>query len=293
MSKLTPEDVVDYLEDTHNYGGNWWSLCPFHPDTSPSFHVTESGYRCWSTSCGVHGSLEKLYHHLSGNLVKREKVYNPAAWIWKGWAERFGSIQNIAKLAHRELINHPENGKYLKDRKIDSQIEKGMFGYLDGYYLFPIKDEYLEVKGIVARASPTIQTKRNRYSVSPNCPVKLYIPDWRKVLKSESLYVPFGTIDAWTLEMAGYSAVTGISGQELNPANLDRFRVPMYNVSDKGEENKGMELQPKLGWRMNCLWIDWNQVDGCKDLNEIHVKFGIEKVIELIELAKRRYTYDK
>lgn len=286
---LTLDDVAEYLEEFHRYSGYGMCLCIFHDDHSPSLLVTDNGYKC--KSCGEKGSLAKLYEKVSGRIVIREKTkYNPAQSIWYKWAEKFGSIQNTAKIAHQELLHNPSLGHYLKQRKIDSQIKNGKIGYLDGFYTFPIKDEYEEIQGLVARASPTIQTKELRYTVSPNCPVKLYVPSWRKAFTDEYLYVSFGTLDAWTLFMSGYAGLTGISGQELNARNLDRFRKPMFVIPDKKEERAAIELQSSLGWRANPLYLDFP--DGCKDINDIHMNYGIEKVIELIEKSKEKYKYD-
>lgn len=288
--KLCLDDVAEYLDGFHRYSGYGMARCVFHsPDNHPSMLVTDNGYKC--QSCGEKGSLNKLYQMVSGRVIIQEKAkYNPAQRIWYRWAEKFGSVQNTAKEAHQELVHNPQLAHYLVQRKIDSQIKLGKIGYLDGFYTFPVRDEYEEIQGLVARASPTIQTKELRYTVSPNCPIKLYVPNWRKVLKDEYLYVSFGTLDAWTLVMAGYAGLTGISGQELNAHNLDRFRKRMYIIPDKGEEKNAIELSGMLGWRGFPLILKWP--DGCKDLNDIHMKFGIEKVIELIEKAKEKYNYD-
>ena len=282
------DEVAEYLEQYKPYGGYGMACCPFHDDHSPSLQVSSTGYHC--KSCGARGGLNKLYAEVSGKVVIREKVYNPSAWIWRNWGEKFGSIQAIAKYAHHSLLHNPQNWGFLEQRKVDGCIKSGTMGLLESYFLFPIKDEYEQVQGIVARASPTIQTKNNRYSVSPNCPVKLYVPNWRHVLKADELYVCYGTLDAWTLEIAGYAGLTGISGQELSPFNLDRFHKPMYIIPDKGEEKSALELQCSLGWRGMSLFLDWP--DGTKDLNGVHQIYGIEKVIELIEKAKRRYSYE-
>jgi len=292
---LTLDDMYEVLSDSKKYTGYIMAHCEFllaghrGNDENPSMRVTKRGYSCMS--CGAHGSLEKLYEKVSGRVVIRERrAYSPAAFIWKRWEDKFGSIQNIAKIAHRALTDNPDDGHYLQQRKVDSQIKNCMIGYLDGYYLFPIQNEFGEIDGLVARASPTIQTKNNRYSVSPNCSTKLYIPSWRKVLKDEYLYVPFGTIDAISLNIFGYAGLTGISGQELNAINLDRFRKPIFIIPDKGEERRAIEIQSQLGWRGMMLLIDWPE--GTKDLNNIHVKYGIDTVLKLIEQSKERYKHD-
>lgn len=286
---LTLDDIQDYLQDSHKYGKYIMAHCEFHsPDDNPSMMVHSNGYKCMS--CGAHGPLENLYEKVSGKVVVREKTYNPSAFIWKRWKESYGSISSIAKLAHRNLVDIPDDGHYLQQRMVDSQIKNCMIGYLNGYYLFPIQNEFGEIDGIVARASPTIQTKNNRYSVSPNCPTKLYIPSWRKVLKDEYLYACFGTIDAISLNICGYAGLTGLSGQALLANHLDRFHKPIYIIPDKHEEKSAIEIQSQLGWRGATLLIDWPQ--ECKDINDVYVKFGIDTCVKLIESAKERYKYE-
>lgn len=288
MAKISLEDVADYLEDYHQYNNYGMARCVSHDDHNPSMRVGEWGYKCMS--CGAKGSLVHLYELVSGKVVIREKKqWNPSALIWDKWKDRFGSIPQIAKIAHENLKQNPDLGNYLQVRKIDSQIKKLYLGYLDGYYTFPIRNEYEETQGMVLRASPTIQTKSNRYSVSKNCPVKLYVPSWGEVLKSDDLYIPFGTIDSITLSMCGYPSLTGISGQELNSDNLERFRKCLWIIPDKGEERKSLELQTRCGWRMQVLFLDWPE--GCKDVSDIYMKYGKEQLIELIQCQKEKYQY--
>jgi DNA primase len=288
MPKVTVEDVAEYLEQFHGDSTHGWALCCFHPDTKPSLRLLSSGYRCMS--CGEHGSLEWLLQKVSGRIVIREKTYNPASFIWRNWQEKFGSIKEIAKVAHNNLVNNPDTQHYLKQRKIDSQIKQGYLGYAEGYYIFPIRDEYGEVLGLTARTSPTIQTKNNRYSVTKDCPQKIYVPNWKRVNKEDCIYVCYGTLDVWTLEMCGLAGITGLSGQQLKPEYLDRFRKPIYIIPDKGEEKQAIELQSSLGWRGMPLYLDFPE--GTKDLNQIHQEFGLDTVSKLIEKAKERYNYE-
>ena len=287
---ITLDDVSPYLEQWHEYNGHAWCLCPFHPDTRPSFSVGEHGFKCWSSSCGKKGSLEYLYSYVSGKIVTKERVPNPASWIWMDWAKKFGSYKEIAKYAHTNLVSNPQYGSYLEKRKLVEYIKPGMFGYLEGYYLFPIFDRYKQVQGLTARASPTIQTKNNRYSVTRDCPVPFYTPNWRRLNNPDSLYLCYGTLDVWTLEMLEFPAITGLSGLEFNPEHLDDYRCPIYLIPDKGEEKSVLDLQCRLGWRGMMLQIDWPE--DAKDLNELYVKYGLDTVSSLLENAKRRYDYE-
>jgi hypothetical protein len=97
-------------------------------------------------SCGAHGSLTSLYEKVSGRIAPKKQYHSPAAGIWRKW-EHLGDIVSIALLAHSNLIKNPDLGDYLKRRKVDDFIKQGMLGYLDGYFTFPIMDEYQQIKG--------------------------------------------------------------------------------------------------------------------------------------------------
>jgi len=288
--RITLDYVQDYLEQFHRYDGYAMAICCFHDDHSPSMQISQKGYYC--KSCGAHGSLERLYAHISGHPVQvSKKVYNPSAYIWDRWIEKYGSIVETCNVAHGQLLDRKELGEYLYKRKLTQyQIDLGYLGFLGSYYIFPIRDEDGKIQGAMARASPTIQTKNNRYSSSKDCPVKIYTPSWKDLNDADEIYLCFGTIDAWSLHMAGYASLTGISGQQFRPEFLDQFRKPIYIVADKGEYKSAITLQSKLGWRGRRLDIDWP--DGTKDPNGIHVDYGLDALKEKVEEAKEKYNYD-
>lgn len=287
--KIHLDDIQDYLEQFHSYGEYAMACCVFHDDGSPSMLLTSRGYNC--KSCGAYGSLDRLYSHVSGRPIQiRKKEYNPSAYIWDRWLDQYGSINSICDVAYAQIQDKKEIGSYLYKRNLtQSQIELGHIGYLSGYYLFPIHDEKGKIQGAVARASPTTQTKNNRYSDSKNCPIKIYVPNWKAVQGAEEIYVCFGILDAWSLLMAGYPAITGISGQEFRAEYLDSFRKPIYIIADKHEQRSALQLQSQLGWRGKRLDLEWP--DGTKDPNGIHVTHGIGVLQEKIEHAKEKYNY--
>jgi hypothetical protein len=63
----------------------------------------------------------------------------------------------------------------------------------------------------------------------------------------------------------------------------------MFVIPDKNEEKSAQELQTRLGWRCQPLYLSYP--DGTKDLNDVHVRYGIDTVSQLIKDAKRRYSY--
>jgi hypothetical protein len=282
---VTLDDIKDYL-DCDTYTGYLMACCQYHDDHHPSMVITERGYKC--KSCGAHGSLNKLYADISGKPVLHQKRSNPSAWIWHKWEERWGNIKNIATTSHKCLINDLNLGKYLFDRGLgEKEIKEGNLGYLDGYFTFPVKNNFGMIVGMVARASPTIQSKYNRYTATKDCSVKLYVP--KKIDPTKEIHVCFGTIDAWSLSICGYQSATGLAGQAIRPEYFNDYRVPIWIIPDKGEEKSGMELQVKLGWRGRMLNIDWPE--GCKDCNDVHKTFGHLTLYNLVEHAKEKWQY--
>lgn len=285
--KLQISDLEDYLEGFHSYDNYAMSCCVYHDDKNPSMVVTPNGFYC--KSCGAHGSLSRLYTHVSGRPIQVKKMeYNPSAFIWDRWMEQYGGVEATCKFAYYHLKEKLELGEYLYKRGLTAtQIKHGRLGFLGGYYIFPIHNQGGEIQGAIARASPTIQTKNNRYSASKSCPVKIYVPDWKMTQSQTEIYVCFGILDSWSLLMAGYPSVTGIAGQQFKAEYLDEFRKHIYIVPDKREESSALSLARHLGWRGKVLLL--NFPDGCKDINDVHVNYGLDKVNQLIKEAKEKY----
>jgi len=287
---ITIDEVQEHLEQFHKYSGYSMAVCPFHDDHSPSMMIWDKGFKCKSSSCGAHGSLEKLYTKVSGVVLPQQKFYNPSAMVWDKWEQKFGDLPHIAQTAHQALRFYPEDMKYLQDRKIDGFLVDGYFGHLDGYFTFPIRDFTGKIVGIVARASPSIQSKTIRYTVSHDCPQRFYFPYPKKFVEEMEVYLPFGTIDTWSLEALGYTSFTGISGQDLRPEVFSEIMKVIYIIPDRGENNAAIRLQNGLGWRGKMLNLEYP--DDCKDINDVHKKHGLEVLKELIEKEKAKYNYD-
>jgi DNA primase len=287
---ITLDEISEYLQQFKRYDGYGMCLCPFHDDSSPSCQITNRGFYC--KACGAKGTLLKLYNKVSNQPIQiRKKVYNPSAGVWKKWEEKFGDIKSVCKIAHQNLVQNNFD-EYLVERGLDTaSIIDGRLGFLDGYFIFPIIDEFGDIQGATARASKSIQTKNNRYTTSHNCPIKLYVPSWKRVLDAQEIYLCYGIFDAWSLYLAGYPSITGISGQDLNPKNLVQVRKPIYIIPDKKEECAGLYLQSRLEWRGRLLILPWQEYK-VKDLNELHIRYGIETLQNLIKKSKEKYNYD-
>jgi len=279
INKRNLDDIVEYLDNVHPYSGYISALCPFHSDENPSLLVNDDGFSC--RACGAHGSLDYLYHKLTGfdtvSHIKIPTKPNRTTGLWKRWLTRFGDVQTVCRVAHNYVLKNPS--AYFKKRKIDSMIQSCLLGYLEGFYLFPVLDKEHKIIGCTARASPTIQTKEVRYSVSPDC-TALYVPDWKQVLTSDYLIVVFGIFDALGLSICGFSVVTGITGASFNSELLDEFRKTIYVLPDLKEERQALELVSQLDWRGTPLYLDWP--DNTKDCADIREQYNDKVLMEFI-----------
>lgn len=275
----TLDDVIDLLDQPHRYQDYVACLCCFHDDESPSMLVYEDGYYC--KACGARGSLSYLHRKLSGfdtvSKVKPPVKFNRSMGLWKKWLGQFNDVETVCVNAHHYLLSNPS--PYLRRRKINSVVQSSYIGLINSWFTFPVFDKEHKIIGAVARASPTIQTKQVRFSVSPDCNA-LYVPDWKRVLESDYLLVVFGIFDALGLSICGFPVVTGIAGASFNSELLDEFRKPIYVIPDFHEERQALALVSQLDWRGTPLYLEFP--DGTKDCADIREQHDDEKLISII-----------
>ena len=279
---ITLDDLIDLLEQPHKYQDYVAALCCFHDDTSPSMLVYENGFFC--KACGVRGSLSYLHRKLTGfDTVSKVKIPvkpNRSAGLWKRWLYQFNDVETVCINAHHYLLSNPS--PYLRRRKVTSVVQSSYIGLIDSFFTFPVFDKEHKIIGAVARASPTIQTKQVRFSVSPDCNA-LYVPDWKRVIESDYIIVVFGIFDALGLSICGFPVVTGIAGASFNAELLDEFRKSIYVIPDLKEERQALALVSQLDWRGTPLYLDFP--DGCKDTADVREKYDDETLTEIIRSA--------
>lgn len=273
------EDLLEELGGTE-YSNYFATNCIFHDDRHPSMMVYEDGFRC--LTCRKHGSLKFLAQSIGKGKFHVKVTQSQVLPHWRSWEEKFESVSGIAKRAHRSLELFPEHKLFFKQRKIDQFIEQGMFGYLDGWNLFPIMDRMGKVIDIVVRG-----TKKNapRYVLHPDNEREspyLYVPNWHRVLGSDVVYVPFGIVDAWSFEDIELPAITGTAGKSISPDRLKEALefAHFIFVPDVGEEREAYRLANKLGYRADVRMLKYPE--GCKDSDDIRVKCGKDILREMV-----------
>lgn len=260
-------EIAELLEQSHVYGRYVHSLCPFHSDRNASFFVYEDSYRC--ASCGAFGKTENLLAKLSHQPLPVSKstsyFHNP----WTEWT-KVDTMFRALQIAHKYILGHPS--EYLQRRGISYKYQcLAGLGYREGFYTFPIKDKDGKIVGGIARKEEGFD-KTNKYILPAHQdPNLLYVPSWKKVIKSEYVFLTFGIVDALSLAILGHGAMSTTTGKRINPAALDWCRKPIYIIPDKNEIVDGLMLSKNLGWRSHVVKIDWPE--DAKDCNDLFVKY--------------------
>lgn len=268
------DSLQEQMNNVHVYGDYFMASCPWHGrDEHPSLMVHMDGFKC--QACGKRGTLEYLARTVKVKVLQVTRSQPVVLPRWKKWEYDYGDLGGIAWVANQSLKRYRSYGWYFKRRKIDQFIEKGLFGYLDGWCTFPVMNILRQVTDIVVRSS-----KQKQYVVSPNQTHPLYVPDWAMVLKAETVYVVYGIIDAWALYACGLAVVTGTSGKSLSAVQLKPLDKRFVIVPDRYEERDAYRLAGELGWRAEVLRL--NYPDDCKDPDDVRRNFNVEFLINLL-----------
>lgn len=262
-----------------NYFSAW---CPFDEHKSQALLVYEDG-RFWCLSCQKSGTHEYLDKFIGSHyrLTQRQPSKPQLLPRWRAWEREHGDVEGIANYAHKSLLKFPQFQSYFKKRKIDEFIDIGYFGFIDGWVLFPVRNPNNKVIDIIVRS--TRQKTTSRYvliSGNSGHTRSLYSPDWSKVIKSDEIYVPFGTIDVWSFESLGLPAVTGCTGKSIPVELLKSLNKKIILVPDYDEERDARIIANKVGWRASIKILKY-PID-CKDTNDIRMKFNDDKLKEIL-----------
>jgi hypothetical protein len=109
----------------------------------------------------------------------------------------------------------------------------------------------------------TIRNKENsaKYVICPYSEEDvrpLYVPNWKRVEQSDTVYVPFGILDAWAFEAVGLAAATGITGKNISIKAI----APLKNkykiiVPDYNEEKAAYKLANELTSMVEVLRLPY------------------------------------
>lgn len=279
---------VEY-DQYSNYIAIW---CPFDEHKTKALFVyedldkpeNERMYYC--VSCNKGGKHEYLWKVLTGKNVRTSpSVVKAQKFLpnWKRWEEMYGTIEALVSRAHNNVVIYPRLcAWYLEKRKLMDVYEQCMLGYIDEWMFFPILDQNGKVVDVIVRDSKG----RSKYVIHSNdneTPL-LYVPNWKRVMQSKLVYIVYGLIDALALEMCGLPVITGSTGKSLSEKRLIQLNKKYAIIPDKDEDGAARKLAMSLGNFTRIIRLPYNELEDCKDPDDIRMKYGLEYLKNLINV---------
>lgn len=278
--------LADMMEQVKWHGDYFSAICPFphngRLESHGSLLVYPDGFCCMG--CSRTGNLAYLMkavnkHHHSG-LVQINREPPPILPRWYKWGKKYGDIDRIAEIAHAFLTKIDGHKVFFKHRKIDQFIEQGYFGYLEGWIMFPVFDEDHDIIDIVVRSSKKGGVKYVLMPDASRVKPNVYVPNWERVKTSDTVYVPYGIIDAWAFEAIGLPALTGTTGKSLSPDHLLKLGKRVVIVPDQFEEPEAYRLANEIGIFSSVKRVNWP--DGTKDCDDIRRVYGNDALRDIL-----------
>lgn len=193
MSNVTFEDVVSQIKDRLDIvdviskdvilkksGGNWWGLCPFHKEKSPSFSVNPAKgiYKCFG--CGEGGDALSYmlktrgitFKELVGELASEFGLELPTSFSGvknKDVREQMIKACTTATEYYQQLLFATSDGasalSYLNNRGIDEKIIKRyMLGFSNkepNHLYISLKDKF--TNEVLEKAGLILKTQKGDY----------------------------------------------------------------------------------------------------------------------------------
>jgi DNA primase len=261
-----------------NYFSTW---CVFDSHKTPALLVYDDGLAT-CLSCRKTWTHKILDRKIGSHFIpQRNDTVSRILPKWRRWEEKYGDLPEIVDAAHKSLKAHSQFQTYLKKRKIYEFADEGKLGFLDSWITFPVYSPKHEIIDVVVRS--TNRDADTRYVVHPSGADglrPLYVPSWKKVEQSETVYVVFGIVDSIALHLSGLPVVTGVTGKSLHPDLLKPLGKRLVIIPDADEEDAAHKLANSLGWRARVRHMNYG--DGCKDPDDIRRTFGNDYLLQAL-----------
>lgn len=279
-------------------GANYKGLCPFHSEKTPSFTVSQQRgiYKCFG--CGKSGDVigfvmehdKKTFleaidflankYGVEVKTAPRKEYVKPVARLEKLGQKLLNWFENERKISNDTLLRMKvtEAVEWMPQHKKDVTV--ACFNYYQSGELVNIK----------------FRGPQKSFKLAKDAKLILYNID--ALEGEESAVIVEGEMDVLACVESGvYNAVgvpngTTPSGSKMSLEYLDNCYQSFSGLTKiiiAGDNDEvGRNLREELGRRLGkerCWQVQYP--DGCKDLNDVLIKYGKEKVKECIESARQ------
>ena len=288
-------EVISQYVHLKRSGRNYFGLCPFHNEKSPSFSVSPDKQIFHCFGCGVGGNVitfisyhKRLYEprsKIGQEYVKKRKLTNETLEAYNlGFSGNFDELYQVLRkegfndeeILESGLVNKNENGKY-----IDRYRNRFMIPILD------VRNR------VIAFGGRVLDDSKPKYINSPENIVyskgkHLFGLNVAKKGDTKKLLIVEGYMDAISLHQRGITNVVASLGTALTTNQGWLLRKNAEEVilgfdSDGAGQTaimRAMEVMQNMGCDMRVL-----QMSGAKDPDEYIIKYGSARFQKLMDEA--------
>ena len=291
------KDVVSDHVSLKKKGANYLGLCPFHKEKSASFTVSESKqiFKCFG--CGKSGdaiaflielkqadsyidAIKKIAARYGIPVEETEKkeVVKPVARLEKLGEKALNWFENERKISNNTLLRL----KVTESTEYMPQLGQEATVICFNYY----RDE--ELVNIKFRGP------KKSFMLAKNAELIFYNLD--AIKDEKECIITEGEIDCLTLHECGiYNSISVPNGATHGKQRLEyldncygyftgKEKIILATDNDFPGLNLREELARRLG-KDRCYQLTYPE--GCKDLNDVLVKYGKDAVKQVVESATR------
>jgi twinkle protein len=287
-------DIISKHVTLKKSGPDMEGLCPFHKERTPSFKVSKAKgiYKCFG--CGKSGdSISFLMEHLNMNYIQAIKeiagLYNiEVSEESKTYEKPLPRLEILQKDTLKFFESRGISNNTLLRLKITEAVEwmpKAKAEVRSICFNYFKNDELVNIK---------FRAKDKDFKLSKDAELIFYNLD---ALQDETTAIIVeGEIDCLSLFEAGiYNVVSvpngaGTGSQQLKYLDNcwqyfeDKTKIILFTDNDDPGKSLKDEISRRLG-RDRCFMVQYPE--GCKDANDVLLKYGKPALHEMIESCKR------
>jgi len=235
--------------------------------------------------------MEAENHYAPDAAIQGETAKNRASASASPPAKRSGT----AITANGKAVLTSEQEKVLKERGIDISLAKSM-GWRAGQS-GAIEIPYLKTGKEVNCKTRTIKGEKRFHQVKDGEKIFYNFDALAKIAEGENLIITEGEMDCLIAIQCGHMAVSvpdGAPKEKIGDKETVKYeylhdfpksitRIILCTDGDQPGINLQHDLAIRLG-KHRCMWVKYPQ--GCKDLNDVFIRWGKRGVDETISRAQ-------